>query len=221
MRTTIIVAGGSGKRMSSDIPKQFLPLNGKPVLMYTLKCFADFDSSMKLILALPAEHTERWKQLCTEHEFTIPHTLVHGGITRFHSVRNALAAAGDTGLIAVHDGVRPCVAHEVIARCFDEAERSGAAIPVVVPVDSLRHISNNESVAVDRSLYRIVQTPQVFDAALIKAAYANCGDSYNFTDDASLVEHFGRRITLVEGNRENIKITTPFDLTTAEAIIKL
>ena len=218
MYTAIIVAGGSGKRMGAEIPKQFLSVGGKPVLMHTLEQFIKFDAGVNLILALPANQSERWGQLCVKHGFTAPHTLVHGGASRFMSVSNALAITPSEGLIAVHDGVRPFVSCEVIARCFDEAGKSGAAAPVVEPVDSLRRIDGNESFALDRSMFRMVQTPQVFDAALLKAAYDHCADPSNFTDDASVVEHYGHRVALVEGNRENIKITTLFDLAMAEAI---
>ena len=218
MYTAIIVAGGSGKRMGAEIPKQFLPVGGKPVLMHTLERFVEFDAGIDLILALPADRSERWRQLCVEHSFTVSHTVVHGGATRFMSVSKALAITAADGLIAVHDGVRPFVSCEVIARCFEEAGKSGAAVPVVAPVDSLRRIDGEESFAVDRSMFRMVQTPQVFDAVLLKAAYDYCADPSNFTDDASIVEHYGHRVSLVEGNRENIKITTLFDLATAEAI---
>ncbi|MDR2563712.1 MAG: 2-C-methyl-D-erythritol 4-phosphate cytidylyltransferase [Prevotellaceae bacterium] len=218
MYTAIIVAGGSGKRMGAEIPKQFLPLCGKPILMHTLERFIAFDADVKLILALPADQSERWRQLCVKHNFTARHTLVHGGDTRFMSVLNALSVTSSEGLIAVHDGVRPFVSCEVIARCFEEARKSGAATPVVAPVDSLRRIEGNESFALDRSMFRMVQTPQVFDAALLKTAYNYCSETSNFTDDASVVEHYGHRISLVEGNRENIKITTLLDLTVAEAI---
>ena len=211
----IIVAGGKGKRMNADVPKQFILLAGKPILMHTLEVFSAYDKSMEIILVLPENQIEMWKKLCAEHFFEIPHLIIKGGDERFHSVKNGLQAVEIPALVAVHDGVRPLVSRQTIERCFIMAEKSGTAVPVVDLVDSIRKISGNENRAVDRRLYKLVQTPQVFDGELLKKAY---GQEFStaFTDDASVVETLGEKISVVEGNRENIKITTPFDLQCAK-----
>lgn len=217
-KVAIIVAGGKGERMNADIPKQFLEIKGKPILMHTLEVFQRFDNSIKLILVLPAIQMEFWDELCKKHAFTLPHQVVAGGEARFYSVKNGLNAVSSPALIAVHDGVRPLVSPETIARCYAAAEKFDAAIPVVDLVDSIRQINDNGSQSVDRSAYKLVQTPQIFDAALLKRAYEQeC--SPLFTDDASVVEALGNHVELVEGNRENIKITTEFDLKIAEIFI--
>lgn len=229
----VIVAGGKGLRMGGDLPKQFIPVGGKPILMHTLETFYRWDASAEIVLVLPEDHQPYWKMLCREIGCAVPHRIVAGGETRFHSVRNGLAflaqayalpdvgpdrapgveagAAPESFYIAVHDGVRPFVAPSVITACFEEAARNGAAIPVVPMVDSLREADENGSRPVDRSRYFAVQTPQVFDGPLLLKAYA-AGYDPSFTDDASVAEASGVRVALVEGNRENIKITTPFDL---------
>lgn len=217
-KSTIIVAGGKGERMQTNIPKQFLELNGKPVLMHTLDTFRNFDPEMELILVLPSSQIEYWNALCKKHAFSAPHKIAEGGATRFQSVKNGLKVVSSPDYIAIHDGVRPLVSHETITDCFAEAEISGAAIPVVDAVDSLRKITENENVAVDRSMYKMVQTPQVFEAGLIIEAY-NQDFSETFTDDASVVEAFRHKVSLVAGNRENIKITTQTDMLLAEAIL--
>ena len=219
IKTAIIVAGGKGERMNAEIPKQFLEIHGKPILMHTLEVFRRYDASMELILVLPSVQIEFWKELCKKHAFDIPHQIVSGGQTRFQSVKNGLKATRSNLLIAVHDGVRPLVSIDTIERCFDEAEKSGAAIPVIDLVESIRQISENESSSVDRSAYKLVQTPQVFESELLKKAYEQEFTPL-FTDDASVVEALGTKIQLVEGNRENIKITTEFDLRIAESLIK-
>ena len=219
IKTAIIVAGGKGERMNAEIPKQFLEIHGKPILMHTLEVFRRYDASMELILVLPSVQIEFWKELCKKHAFDIPHQIVSGGQTRFQSVKNGLKATRSNLLIAVHDGVRPLVSIDTIERCFDEAEKSGAAIPVIDLVESIRQISENESFSVDRSAYKLVQTPQVFESELLKKAYEQEFTPL-FTDDASVVEALGTKIQLVEGNRENIKITTEFDLKIAESLIK-
>ena len=218
-RTVIIVAGGNGQRMNSFIPKQFLPLKGRPVLMHTLELFHRFDAECTLILVLPESQQAYWKQLCNDHHFTLPHLVTNGGSSRFFSVKNGLSMAPDEGLIAVHDGVRPLVSVATVSTCFDSAAAHGAAIPVTDAVESIRKITSNGSVAVDRTQYKLVQTPQVFEAGLLKAAY-NQDFSAFFTDDASVVEAFGHPVTLVKGNPENIKITTPGDLLYAEVLLK-
>ena len=215
---TIIVAGGKGMRMGKDLPKQFLPIDGTPILMHTLQAFYDYDPSMTLIVVLPSDQQAYWSKLCGDYHFTIPHVVVKGGETRFHSVKNGLASIKGEGLVAVHDGVRPFVHCDTIDRCFAAAQESGAAVPVVEVVDSLRKVEDEESKAVSRRDYRIVQTPQVFDISLLKEAYKQ-PYTVDFTDDASVVEAYGRKISLVEGNRENIKITSPFDLVIAEAFL--
>lgn len=219
MRTAIIVAGGKGLRMGSELPKQFLLVGGKPVLMRTLEAFHRFDPEMTLILVLPKTQQAYWKQLCGEHHFVVKHTLADGGETRFHSVKNGLAfvPSGD-GLVGVHDGVRPFVSQEVINRCYETAVTKKAVVPVIEVVETLRHVtSESGSETVNRSDYRLVQTPQVFDASLLKQAYEQNFVPF-FTDDASVVEAMGVSVCLVEGNRENIKITTPFDLKIAVAL---
>ena len=218
-KSTIIVAGGKGERMQTNIPKQFLELNGKPVLMHTLDTFRNYDPEMELILVLPSSQIDYWNGLCKKHAFSTPHKIAEGGATRFHSVKNGLKVVSSPDYIAIHDGVRPLVSHQTITDCFAEAEISGAAIPVVDAVDSLRKITENGNVAVDRSLYKMVQTPQVFEAGLIIEAY-NQDFSDTFTDDASVVEVFGHKVSLIAGNRENIKITTQTDMLLAEAILK-
>lgn len=216
----IIVAGGKGLRMGGEIPKQFLPVNGKPVLMLTLETFYRFDPQIKIILVLPREQQTYWNELCVKYHFEIPYLLADGGETRFHSVKNGLSMADDDGLIGVHDGVRPFVSQEVIAHCFDAASTKEAAIPVIDVVETVRKIDGEESVTVDRNNYKLVQTPQVFTSSLLKSAY-NQEYSSLFTDDASVVEAMGIKVVLVPGNRENIKITTPFDMIIANALVNV
>lgn len=223
----IIVAGGKGLRMGTDLPKQFIPIEGKPVLMHTLETFDNWDSDANIILVLPQEHQDYWQMLCKEIGCTITHHIVNGGETRFHSVRNALKFIEEEfgisperkkkAWIAVHDGVRPFPAPDVIDNCFSSAEQEGNAIPIVPIADSIREVTENGSRQVDRSHYYIVQTPQVFHSDLLINAYKQ-PYSPEFTDDASVVETAGETIHIVPGNRENIKITTPFDLLIAKAL---
>ena len=215
----IIVAGGKGVRMGADIPKQFIEVQGKPVLMHTLETFRRYDASMPLILVLPAVQFGFWDELCRKHAFTLSHKVVAGGETRFQSVKNGLQAIGTAARVAIHDGVRPLVSAETIARCFDEAARHGAVIPVVDLVDSIRLLTEGESLSVDRTAYKLVQTPQVFSSEIVLKAYEQ-DFSPLFTDDASVVEAGGTKIHLVEGNRENIKITTEFDLRIVETLMQ-
>ena len=216
----IVVAGGKGLRMGGELPKQFLPIEGRPVLMRTLDAFHECDPFMTLILVLPVDHQPYWQELCREYRFTVPHRIADGGSTRFHSVQSGLALvdASREALVAVHDGVRPFVSRAVIERCFQEAERYGAVVPVIPVVETVRHLTETGSETVSRDAYRLVQTPQTFRASLLRRAYEQ---SYceGFTDDASVVEALGYAIHLVEGNRENIKLTTPFDLTVARALL--
>lgn len=237
----IIVAGGKGLRMGTDTPKQFLPVGGLPVLMHTIRSFRNYDNGMHIILVLPKHQQEYWHRLCREYSFTEDIEIADGGETRFHSVRNGLALIPNdaTGVVGVHDGVRPFVSGGTIHRAYKEAATSGAAVPVIPVVDTLRHLFKLEvpdivydmspdtafkmggevhSETVPRDEYRIVQTPQAFSIQLLKEAYRQeyCNA---FTDDASVVERQGHETALVEGNTENIKITTPFDLAVAEVIL--
>lgn len=215
----IIVAGGSGVRMGGEKPKQFIELNGKPVLMHTVERFHRFDANLKLIIALPADQQEYWRELCKAHGFTISHQVVNGGITRFHSVKNALSAVGYEGIVAVHDGVRPLVSQDTIKRCFDLAEAEGVAVPVVPLTDSIREITGKkDSKMVDRLKLRLVQTPQVFQADILQKAY-QVAYHPGFTDDASVVERKGIPIALTDGNVENIKLTYPSDIIIAAALL--
>lgn len=217
-RYAVIVAGGKGLRMGSELPKQFLCIGGRPILMHTLEAFHRFDEAMQLILVLPHDHQPLWHKLCEEHAFSLPHLLADGGETRFHSVKNGLAQITEDGVVAIHDGVRPFVSKEVLERCFTAAVTRKAVLPVIPIVDTVRELTAEGSLTVDRNAYKLVQTPQVFNVTLLKAAYEQPFTPF-FTDDASVVEALGRQITLVEGNRENIKITTPFDLKIAEALL--
>jgi len=220
MDYVIIVAGGKGLRMGSDIPKQFLPIGGKPVLMRTLERFRTYSDDLQIILVLPEAQQDYWRQLCEEYHFDVEYQLANGGQTRFHSVQNGLALVPDNaeGVVGVHDGVRPFPSIEVIRNCYETAREKKAVIPVIPVVETVRHLENEGSMTVPRSDYRLVQTPQTFDIQLLKAANHQ---PYNdgFTDDASVVESYGHAITLVEGNRENIKITTPYDMKIAEVLI--
>lgn len=221
MDYVIIVAGGKGLRMGGDIPKQFLPIGGKPVLMRTLERFREYSPTLSIILVLPQAQQEYWKELCQEYSFTVEHTIANGGETRFHSVQNGLAMIpdGEQGVVGVHDGVRPFVSTEVIHRCYDTARTAKAVIPVTPVVETLRYVGGKGAYRnVLRSDYRLVQTPQTFDIQLLKEANRQ-EYSEVFTDDASVVEGIGATVTMVDGNRENVKITTPFDLKIAEALI--
>lgn len=222
MDFVIIVAGGKGLRMGGDVPKQFLPINGKPVLMRTLERFREYSADLQIILVLPKSQQDYWHSLCSEYGFTLDYRIADGGETRFHSVQNGLALIPDDvqGVVGVHDGVRPFVSVEVIKRCYETARTANAVIPVTPVVETLRHIeSDTKGYNVLRSDYRLVQTPQTFDIQLLKHANEQ-PYSEAFTDDASVVEAIGQSVTMVEGNRENIKITTPFDIVIAEALTK-
>lgn len=219
-RFVLITAGGRGLRMGSAMPKQFVEIGGRPVLMHTLAKFYGCRPMAEIIVTLPADMLAYWGELCRRFAFGIPHRVVEGGATRFHSVANALGAAG-SGLIAVHDGVRPFVSEAVIEACFAAAEEHGAAVPVVELADSLRELTDAEggSRAVDRSRFVRVQTPQTFRSELLKEAYRQ---PYRpeFTDEAAAVEALGASVVTVPGNAENIKITSPTDLLLAELILQ-
>lgn len=214
----LIVAGGKGLRMGSELPKQFLPIGGKPVLMCTIEAFYAYNSEIQIILVLPCSQQPYWVDLCREHHFSVPHHIADGGETRFHSVKNGLSFVTTPGLVGVHDGVRPFVAGEVIARCYALAAEKKAVVPVIDVVETVRHLEDGGSVTVNRDEYKLVQTPQVFDADLLKQAYEQPYTTH-FTDDASVVEALGSPVFLTTGNRENIKITTPFDLKIATALL--
>jgi len=216
----IIVAGGSGLRMGNELPKQFIELCGKPVLMHTLQVFFDFDPQSKIILVLPQSQQQYWKELCIRHSFAIDHQVAEGGPTRFHSVQNGLKNITGQGIVMIHDGVRPLVNHETLHRCCQMAEQSGNAIPVLPVTESLRKLEGTENMAVDRNAYYSVQTPQTFQTGQIIESFKQPYEPA-FTDDASVVEKAGFKINLVGGNSTNIKITTPTDLVIAEAFIKL
>ncbi len=217
----IIVAGGKGLRMGGDIPKQFLPIGGKPVLMRTIDRFREYDKEIGIVLVLPKAQQDYWKELCKIYPDFNPEGIMiaDGGQTRFHSVQNGLNLVPNDaqGVVGVHDGVRPFVSVETIKRCYEAARKVKAVIPVTEVVETLRYTPDNKNVF--RDDYRLVQTPQVFDIQLLKEANKQ---EYKdtFTDDASVVEGIGQKVTMVEGNRENIKITTPFDIMIAEALLK-
>lgn len=214
----VIVAGGSGSRMGTEIPKQFLLLAGKPILMHTIRAFHDFDPKAEIIVVLPEDQQEYWKNLCLTLNFDLNHQVVSGGESRFHSVRNGLAKIETSGIVFIHDGVRPLVNAETLSGCLKTAEECGNAVPVLPVTESLRKTEGETSISVDRSLYFNVQTPQTFRCEQILEAFCQDFDPA-FTDDASVAEKAGFRIHLVEGNRENIKITTPVDLVFAEALL--
>jgi len=219
-KVVIIVAGGRGKRMKSDTPKQFLPIYGFPVLMHTVKKFHRHDNSIRIIIVLPKTQIKLWKKLCRDYKFNYSHDIVQGGVTRFHSVKNGLSKIkGEDWLIAIHDGVRPLVSLDTIRRCFKKAATSGNAVPAIEIPESMREIDKSGNRPADRSKFKLIQTPQVFHVKFLKEAFKQ---DYNpgFTDDASVVESMGHTINLVEGNKENIKITTPSDLLVAESYLK-
>ena len=218
-KVALIVAGGSGKRMNSKIPKQFEILQGKPVLMHTFEAFVKSDSSITFVLVLPEIQFNYWKTLCEDYHFRIEHELAAGGKTRFHSVRNGLRLVPDDSIVFIHDGVRPLVSSETIENCYQTALQKGNALPVIPVTESLRKVENSKNSAVDRSKFFLVQTPQTFQSQIIKFAYNQCV-THNFTDDASVLENSGEKIHLVKGNRENIKITYLQDITIAGAFLK-
>jgi 2-C-methyl-D-erythritol 4-phosphate cytidylyltransferase len=218
----IIVAGGKGNRFGSQVPKQFVELCGKPILMWTISAFHDYSSEIDPIVVLPRNQFDFWKELCQKYQFNIPHRLVKGGNERFHSVKNGLKVIQEHGLVAIHDGVRPLIDQKTIEICYAMAQAEGNAIPTTPLVDSLREISaDGKNTHVDRNNYRLIQTPQVFQTQFILKAYEQ-EFSQKFTDDGSVFEAiYPNAIKLVEGNRQNIKITTNEDLVYAEAILVL
>lgn len=207
----LIVAGGSGTRMKTSVPKQFTELSGKPILMHTFEAFIQYDPKIEFILVLPESQMELWMQLCEKFKFTEKYELAKGGETRFQSVKNGLEKISGEGIVFIHDGVRPLVSAETIENCYHMAVEKGNALPVVPVTESVRTTDGNANKAVDRSQIYLVQTPQTFSVSLIKSAYRQ-NYSPSFTDDASVLEQTGQSIHMVKGNRENIKITYPEDL---------
>ncbi|HTB32369.1 MAG TPA: 2-C-methyl-D-erythritol 4-phosphate cytidylyltransferase [Bacteroidia bacterium] len=218
-RYALIMAGGSGIRMNSPVPKQFLKLDGKPILLYSINKFLDTDPNIEIILVLPKEYLKFWEQLCTEYMFHKPVKIAYSGESRFHSVKNGLEMVMEEGVVAIHDAVRPLVSSKTILATYKAAEMYGNAIPAIPINDSIRKIESTRTIAVDRSRYCATQTPQCFRSNIIKKAYLQ-EYHYTFTDDAMVVESMGENIHLVDGNPENIKITSPKDLLIAEVLLK-
>jgi 2-C-methyl-D-erythritol 4-phosphate cytidylyltransferase len=215
----IVVAGGIGKRMEASVPKQFLEINGYPILYYSIKKFYDYDNDIKIVVVMNQNYIQFWKECILKYKISIPHLVVAGGEERFYSVQNALKILEGDGIVGIHDAVRPFVKLETIQRCFETAKNKGNAIPVIKLTDSIRQFTHFGSESVSRKNFRIVQTPQCFKLRLLKKAYQQNFRDY-FTDDASVLEAFGESIHMVEGNIENIKITTPFDYQIAPVILK-
>ena len=218
-RYAILVAGGSGQRMKSPVPKQFMELNQKPVLMHTIEKFYSAASSIHIVVVLPKSHHSVWATLCQKHQFSIPHQICEGGPSRFQSVRNGLELCVEDSIIAVHDGVRPLIHPDLILNLYCEAEANSAVIPVCPILESIRKVDEKVSKALDRSQYYSVQTPQCFSSDMLKIAYQQTEQS-TFTDDASVVEALGKGVHLIKGDRMNIKLTTPEDFVFAEALLK-
>ncbi|HSH51006.1 MAG TPA: 2-C-methyl-D-erythritol 4-phosphate cytidylyltransferase [Bacteroidales bacterium] len=214
----IIVAGGSGKRMKSDAPKQFLEIGGTPLLMISIEAFYRFNPEIKIIVALPENQINFWQQLCQKHSFSVKHQIVVGGETRYHSVKNALKKIDPEGVVAIHDGVRPLVSQQTIQNVFKIAAEKGNGVPYINLADSIRYVTKDENKPVDRRSFKLIQTPQAFDCKIILHAYKQPFEPL-FTDDASVAEKAGQKINLVAGNRENIKITNQVDLIVANTLI--
>ena len=215
----IIVAGGSGNRMLTETPKQFLLLKNLPVLMHTIKAFAQSETQPKILLVLNVDQQGYWRRLCEEFNFRIPHEVIDGGTERFYSVKNAIDSINDDSFVAIHDAVRPLVSTQLIDSCFKRAEAIGNVIAAVKSSDSVRMLRNEKSSALRRDEIYLVQTPQTFSLKILKAAYQQDFASY-FTDDASVVESLNEEINIIEGERNNIKITYPIDLELAELLLK-
>jgi 2-C-methyl-D-erythritol 4-phosphate cytidylyltransferase len=214
----LIVAGGKGTRIKSRLPKQFLELNGKPTLLHTLEAFFRYSKSISIVLVLPEDDFQIWNDLCKKHQFNKPIILQKGGESRFQSVKNGLEKIDGPGLVAIHDGVRPLVSEDIIGASFRLAAVHQSAVAAVRLKESIRMTDQDNTKAVDRSRFRLIQTPQTFDVDLIKQAYQLKEDA-SLTDDASVAERSGHRISLFEGSYENIKITTQEDLIVAEALL--
>ena len=216
----LVVAGGTGQRMKVEIPKQFLELNGRPILMHTLEKFILADPQISLILVLPHAQHFLWKELCVQHNFLNPHRIVAGGESRFQSVKNGLQACEKVGLISIHDGVRPLVSSKLILNLYHSAKEKESAIPVCPLVESIRKIEGQESRSVDRRQYVSVQTPQCFSSELIKRAYLQ-EEQIHFTDDATVLEALGEKVHFIPGEVTNLKITMPADLILAEHLLNV
>ena len=214
----IITAGGKGTRMGSDVPKQYMELNGLPLIMHTIRAFTSYSSSINIILVLPEDGMEVWDRIIKKHPLDIEFHLCAGGEKRFDSVKNGLELVEGKGLVAIHDAVRPLVSGKLISDCFLTAAKEGNAIPVIPLQDSIRELSGEQSRPANRDVFRLVQTPQVFDISLIKKAYEQAYRS-SFTDDATVAEALGAKIHLLEGEKKNIKITTQDDLLIAKALM--
>jgi 2-C-methyl-D-erythritol 4-phosphate cytidylyltransferase len=218
--SVVIVAGGKGFRVGGDIPKQFIPIGSKPMLMHTIEAFYSFNKNIRIIIVLPNEFVQLWQQLCDEQNFTIKHSIVLGGETRFHSVKNGLNEVAPDEIVAIHDGARPFVTPKLIENCFNEAFNSQCGIiPVIDEINSVRRVTANGSEIVDRTELKLVQTPQAFPAHLLQEAYQIKYNS-SFTDDASVAERNGIEIRLIPGENSNIKITTPLDIIIAEYLLQ-
>jgi len=215
----LIVAGGTGRRMNAGSPKQFLNIHGRPVLFYSLEVFFAFDPDINILLVLPENRIEQWESLCNLHRFDLQHTIVTGGKSRMNSVMNGLDHLSGNGYVAIHDGVRPCLTQSLINRCFVSARNYGSGVPCIPVYDTIRKKDNEVSITIRRDELLSVQTPQVFDLALIKEAYDHVDKSLALTDDASVAESFGHEIQIVEGEKRNIKITTPDDLLIAQTFL--
>lgn len=215
----LIVAGGKGTRIKSKQPKQFLPILGKPILLHTLEAFYRYSEKVEMVLVLPEDDFSIWKEICTQHNFTKPIKLVKGGETRFQSVKNGLSVLEGDGIVAIHDGVRPLISEDIIGASYRLAAVHQSAVAAVRLKESIRMTDQDNTKAMDRSRFRLIQTPQTFELAMIKKAYEQKEDP-NMTDDASVAERAGHIISLFEGSYENIKVTTPEDLVIAEALLK-
>jgi 2-C-methyl-D-erythritol 4-phosphate cytidylyltransferase len=214
----ILVAGGKGLRMDAETPKQFHLVNGRPLVMHTFDAFSTFFGRATFLLVLPEMEIGRWKHLCADYNFTVPHEIVEGGPTRYHSVKNALSHVNDNSLVFIHDAVRPLVSSETLMSCLKVARIHGAAIPVAPLTDSIRLVESGLSKSVERNKYRLVQTPQVFRSEILKKAYLQAYHD-TFTDDAAVVESIGQPLHLVEGDADNIKVTRPGDLGYVEVVL--
>lgn len=217
----IVPAAGTGSRLDSTIPKQFIPLAGKPMLMHTMEAFGEAIPDLDIIVVLPEDHIDLWKSLCDDFAFHLRHRITIGGPTRFHSVKNGVESIHDEeGLVGIHDGARPFVEKKLILQSFSAAEEHGAAIPVIPLTDSIRRLSNDgQSIMVNRDEYRAIQTPQCFRLNVLRDAYSRIAQDDSLTDDASVVERAGYKVHLVMGDPENFKVTTPLDLNLAEMIL--
>ena len=217
-RYAIIVAAGTGSRMNSGLPKQFLQLCGKPILYYSLLAFHQNASETKIIVVLAEQEVNRWLSLCAEYKIEIPHKIVMGGATRTESVLNGLNTITENGVIAIHDGARPLASNEIIENCFQSAIKNGTGVACVKPKDSIRIVSGEENKAIDRDDLRLIQTPQTFTSEIIKNAFLRNGTESS-TDDATIAEKAGYKIYLIEGSYLNFKVTTPEDLLLAESLL--